>query len=197
MNTRTQLSSDARFCAFITAIECSMIIMPETASAALERVRDGVITGEGPTTNGRIHFSRTIDRQDAALCERILLAAGAEGLPVTREEAEVLLQIDAAALERDEAGRFDDLFMKAIAHHVLSSAGRRVPPRAVALAPSTPLADWAAPHADSNAEVLAWIAGHARGRKRNAQLMTLAGLLLGAAATATAQTLVSVVDLLA
>jgi hypothetical protein len=61
-------------------------------------------------------------------------------------------------------GRFDDLFMKAIAHHVLASAGRPVPPRAVALAPSTPLADWASPHADTDAEVLAWIAGHARGR---------------------------------
>ena len=124
MNTRTELSSDARFCAFITAIECSMIIMPETASAALERVRDGVITGEGPTTNGRIHFSRTIDMQDAALCERILLAAGAEGLPVTREEAEVLLQIDAAALERDEAGQEGDCAPRAVFSRPLRAAAR-------------------------------------------------------------------------
>jgi hypothetical protein len=31
-------------------------------------VRDGVITGEGPTTRGRIHFSRALDAQDAAWC---------------------------------------------------------------------------------------------------------------------------------
>ena len=29
-----------------------------TAAHALTIVRDGVITGEGPTTKGRIHFSR-------------------------------------------------------------------------------------------------------------------------------------------
>jgi hypothetical protein len=197
MNTRIDFSNDASFRAFITAIECSMIIVPDTATAALARVRDGVITGEGPSTNGRAHFSRVVDTQDAALCERILLAAGSEGQPVTRGEAEVLLQIDAAAVERDAAGRFDDLFMKAIAHHVLASAGRPVPPRAVALALSTPLADWASPHADTDAEVLAWIAGHARGRKRNGPLMTLAALLLGAAAASMSQTLVSMVDLIA
>lgn len=197
MSTRIDFSSDASFRAFITAIECSMIIVPETATAALARVRDGVITGEGPTTNGRVHFSRAIDAQDTALCERILLAAGTDGVPVTRDEAEVLLQIDAAALDRDGSGRFDDLFMKAIAHHVLSSAGRSVPPRAVALAPSTPLADWAAPHADTDAEVLAWIAGHARGRKRNGPLMTLAVFLLGTAAASMTQTLASVADLVA
>ena len=129
----------------------------------MRRVRDGVITGEGPTTKGRIHFSRTLDAQDAALCERILIAAGGEGDAVTRAEAEVLIEIDAAAAERVDHGRFDDLFVKAMAHHVLASAGRPVPPREVALAPQTPLSDWA-PHkrGDIDAEVLEWIASHAR-----------------------------------
>ena len=31
-----------------------------TAAHALTVVRDGVITGEGPTTKGRIHFSRAL-----------------------------------------------------------------------------------------------------------------------------------------
>ena len=105
MSKPIELPSDAGFQAFITAIECSMIIVPAVAAGALARVRDGIITGEGPTTKGRIHFSRTLDAQDAALCERILMAAGGEGEPVTRAEAEVLIEIDAAAAERvDTAG---------------------------------------------------------------------------------------------
>ena len=45
-----------------------------TAAHALTIVRDGVITGEGPTTKGRIHFSRALDADDAAWCARILTA---------------------------------------------------------------------------------------------------------------------------
>ena len=198
MSKPIELPSDTGFQAFISAIECSMIIVPAVAAGALARVRDGVITGEGPTTKGRIHFSRTLDAQDAALCERILIAAGGEGDAVTRAEAEVLIEIDAAAAERVDHGRFDDLFVKAMAHHVLASAGRPVPPREVALAPQTPLTDWALhKRGDIDAEVLEWIASHARARKRNGSLMTLAAFLVGAAAASMAQTLAAVGDTLA
>ena len=88
-----------------------------------------VITGEGPTTRGRIHFSRTLDREDAVLCERILLAAGRSGAAVSRAEAEMLLDIDAAATERTDQGRFDDLLAKAVAHYVMAAAGRQIPSR--------------------------------------------------------------------
>jgi len=46
---------------------------------ALAQVCRGVITGEGPTTSGRVHFSRTIDVEDTVLCARILVAAGRHG----------------------------------------------------------------------------------------------------------------------
>ena len=46
----------------------------KTAAHALTIVRDGVITGEGPTTKGRMHFSRALDADDAAWCARILTA---------------------------------------------------------------------------------------------------------------------------
>ncbi|MGD5652426.1 hypothetical protein QUT03_22695, partial [Xanthomonas citri pv. citri] len=44
----------------------------DTAAHALSVVRDGVITGEGPTTKGRVHFSRSLDADDTAWCTRIL-----------------------------------------------------------------------------------------------------------------------------
>jgi hypothetical protein len=40
----------------ITALEPSDISCRTTAALALAVVRDGVITGEGPTTRGRVHF---------------------------------------------------------------------------------------------------------------------------------------------
>src|SRR2546421_6714669 len=90
-----------------TAISCR-----DSAAQALSVVRDGVITGEGPTTRGRVHFSRALDAFDAAWCARILTAAG---WTISRAEAEALFEINDAAAERSDEGRFDDLLAKALA----------------------------------------------------------------------------------
>src|SRR3569832_225314 len=74
----------------------------DTAAHALTIVRDGVITGEGPTTKGRIHFSRALDADDAAWCVRILTAAAVNNQAVSRGEAEVLFEINEAATERTD-----------------------------------------------------------------------------------------------
>src|SRR5262252_8064480 len=114
-----------------------------TAAHALTVVRDGVITGEGPTTKGRIHFSRSLDADDAAWCARILTAVAVNDQPVSRAEAEALFEINEAATERTDAGRFDDLLTKAVAHHTASACGLPVPPRSVALSPETDIESWA------------------------------------------------------
>src|SRR5437588_12959905 len=85
-----------------------------TAALALAVVRDGVITGEGPTTKGRVHFSRALDADDAAWCARILTATAVEHQPVRRAEAEALVEINDAASERGDDGRFDDLSAKRV-----------------------------------------------------------------------------------
>src|SRR5262249_35308289 len=115
----------------------------DTAPHALAIVRDGVITGEGPTTRGRVHFSRALDADDAALCARILTAHAVADLPVSRAEAEALFEINDAATERSDNGRFDDLLAKAVAHHAASVSGLPVPPRNVALSPDTDIESWA------------------------------------------------------
>ena len=120
---------------------------PVLAALALTEVWRGVITGEGPTASGRVHFSRTIDAEDTALCRRILIAAGGRtGTPVSREEADILIDIQEAVIERKDSGAFDELFAKAIAHHMIAAAGRAVPPRPVALASEKPLSPPGSPH---------------------------------------------------
>jgi hypothetical protein len=152
-------------------------------------VRDGVITGEGPTTKGRVHFSRALDADDAAWCARILTATAVEHQPVSRGEAEALFEIDAAAAERSDEGRFDDLLAKAVVHHAASASGFPVPPRTVALAPETAIESWAPTEAAGvDTEVLKWIASQMRGKRRsNRTLMTLVATIVGAATGPLAQ----------
>ena len=168
------------------AAEASEVPQPscrKTAAHALTVVRDGVITGEGPTTKGRIHFSRALDADDAAWCERILGASALASQPVSRDEAEALFAINEAAAERSDDGRFDDLFAKAVVHHAASASGLPVPPRAVALSPDVAIETWAPTKAVGvNIEVLEWIASQMRAKRvSNAAVMTLVTTVVGAA----------------
>jgi hypothetical protein len=167
-----------------TALEPTKISCRNTAAQALTIVRDGVITGEGPTTKGRVHFSRELDADDAAWCARILTATAVEHQPVSRAEAEALFEIDDAAAERSDDGRFDDLLAKAVVHHAASESGLPVPPRTVALSPDTSIESWAPTRAAGvDIEVLEWIAARMRGKRRsNRTLMRLVATIVGVAA---------------
>jgi hypothetical protein len=153
----------------------------ETAASMLAIVRDGVITGEGPTTSGRVHFSRVLDTDDVAWCERILTAKSVNEAPISRAEAEALFEIDVAATERSDEGRFEDLLAKAIAHHAASASGLPVPPRSVALSPETDLESWAPANARGvKTDILEWVASQMRGKRpSNRALMTMVATLVG------------------
>jgi len=168
----------------IAVLEPSKISCRNTAALALTVVRDGVITGEGPTTKGRVHFSRALDADDAAWCARILTATAVEHQPVSRAEAEALFEINDAAAERSDNGRFDDLLAKAVVHHAASVSGLPVPSRTVALSPETAIESWAPAHsAGVDTEVLEWIASQMRGKHRsNRTLMSLVATIVGVAA---------------
>jgi hypothetical protein len=169
----------------------------DSAAQALAIVRDGVITGEGPTTKGRVHFSRALDAADAAWCAKILTARAVEHQPVSRAEAEALFEINDAATERSDDGRFDDLLAKAVAHHAASASGLPVPPRTVALSPDTDIESWAPVRsANVDADVLKWIASHMRGKRHNNRtLMAMVATFVGAAALPLAAQLPQVFDI--
>lgn len=173
------------FAELIRIIEHSPIANGEVAANALSVLRDGVITGEGPTARGRVHFSRALDGDDANWCARILTAPGIDGQPVSRAEAQMLFAIDEAAAERSDDGAFDALFARALVHHAAAASGLPVPPRAVALSSDTAIGDWAPTKAVGvDTEVLEWISGQMRGkRRRNTTLMSVISTLLVGAAT--------------
>ena len=182
-----------------TSAESSDVPQPscrKTAARALTIVRDGVITGEGPTTRGRIHFSRALDADDVAWCARILTVSAVEHEPVSRAEVEALFEISDAAAERTDNGRFDDLLAKAVAHYAASESGLPVPPRTVALSPDTDIESWAPMRAAKiDTKALEWIASRMRGKRHsNRRLAAMVATLLGVAALPLAQ-LPGVLDL--
>ena len=173
----------------IGAFEMSKSDDQDVAVYALGIVRDGVITGEGPTTRGHIHFSRALDARDAAWCARILTATAVADEPVSRAEAEALFEINAAAKERSDNGQFDDLFAKAIVHHTASASGFPVPPRTIALSPDTAIESWAPTRAAClDIEVLEWIASQmCRKFRGNLKAMKLFAAIVGATTLPLAQ----------
>ena len=77
--------------AAVAPIDIFAIASRKDVVAALAKIRNGVITGEGPTAGGRVHFSRMLDSTDTSWCVHLLTAAAVDNQPVSREEAEALI----------------------------------------------------------------------------------------------------------
>ncbi|MCC7252528.1 hypothetical protein [Hyphomicrobium sp.] len=112
------------------------------ATFALEQVAGAVIHGFGPLRRvpGPLALQGavpgTIGEPEIALIRTILNAFGGDSaLPLTRPEAEILLDINRAVAGRLPPPAWTDLFAKAVANVVLAEHGYAVPPRAVALTP--------------------------------------------------------------
>jgi len=101
---------------------------------ALDQVQLGVVGGKG--TIGRNHNADagTITEAEVELVRRMLYAFGGPGnVAVTKEEAEVLFDMNNATSELDNHPAWSDLFVKAVANFLMAASGYSVPSRAEAL----------------------------------------------------------------
>jgi hypothetical protein len=102
---------------------------------ALEQVKTAAINGTGPLRSGKTLEPGRVGEAEVDLLRRILYSFGGEGnIAVTRPEAEVLFDIDAATAGADNHPAWTDLFVKAIANSVMAASGYATPPREIALA---------------------------------------------------------------
>ncbi|MCC6947055.1 MAG: hypothetical protein IT539_04735 [Bradyrhizobiaceae bacterium] len=132
----------AGFAAIRRVIEHSKDPAPQLAAFAVEQVRAAVVTGDGAASGWRTHLGRTIDATDTALLHSLLVAAGGKASrPVTRVEAEAMFNLHDAVAAANNHPSFDDLFFKAIAHHLLAAAGCAVLSRRDMLAPDPQLVE--------------------------------------------------------
>lgn len=101
---------------------------------ALQQVKAAVISGAGPLRNGMSLEPGRITAGEVDLLRRILYAFGGDGhVAVTREEADILFDIDEAVEDADPNPAWTDLFVKAVANVIMASSGYAVPSREEAL----------------------------------------------------------------
>jgi hypothetical protein len=104
---------------------------------ALHQVRAAVVDGDGPLAGIADADPGRVSRHETDLVRRILFAAGdgsSAGEAISRAEAEVIFDINDAALGSNNDPQWPDLFVKTVANCVMAVSGYQAPPRQVALA---------------------------------------------------------------
>ncbi|MEO1748265.1 MAG: hypothetical protein AAFR27_06535 [Pseudomonadota bacterium] len=102
---------------------------------ALKQVAEVVINGQGALAKGRIARAGVVTKADVDMLRRVLYAFGGEGQAmVTRDEAEVLFDINDVTVEAENDPGWSDLFTKAIGFSLLAAFGYVQPTRDEALA---------------------------------------------------------------
>lgn len=100
----------------------------------LEQVKAAVIHADGPLRKGKTLPPGQITEGEVDLLRRILYAFGGDGnVAVTREEADVLFDIDEAVRNGPANAAWTDLFVKAVANVMMAASGYSVPSREEAL----------------------------------------------------------------
>jgi hypothetical protein len=129
VKTRTELEL------LVKILEQSRVSPESLVGFALSQVRSAVVEGSGPVRSGASLQPGRIGKAEIELLRRILYAYGGDGnIAVTRTEADVLFDINDATRTADNDAEWADLFVKAVANHLLAGHGHEVPPRDVALA---------------------------------------------------------------
>ena len=104
------------------------------AKFALNQVKYAVMTGLGPLRAGRDTLAGEISPGEVDLLRRILYAFGGNGhVAITREEADIIFDIDEAVSKSAPNAAWTDLFVKAVANVMMATSGYAVPSREEAL----------------------------------------------------------------
>lgn len=103
-------------------------------SFALRQVRIGVLEGDGYVGRNRKLEPGIVGEDETELVRRVLFAFGGDGnVAVTRQEAEILIEINDATAEAGNHPAWSDLFVKALANFFMAASGYQVPTRQEAL----------------------------------------------------------------
>lgn len=107
---------------------------PQLVKFALEKVKEAVVSGEGPTRRGMQLKPGSIGAAEVDMLRRILYAfGGSSACAISREEAEALFDINDATLYGENDPSWQDLFVKAVANHLMAISGYSVPSRQEAI----------------------------------------------------------------
>ncbi|MCC2098903.1 MAG: hypothetical protein KDJ29_18570 [Hyphomicrobiales bacterium] len=126
--------SDTELELLVHVLEKAKSSPPQLVRYALEKVKEAVVTGEGPTRKGMELNPGSIGAAEVDMLRRILYAfGGGSACAISRDEAEILFDINDATLFGDNDPSWQDLFVKAIANHLMAISGYSVPSRQEAI----------------------------------------------------------------
>lgn len=132
--TGGQVKTKSEFDLAVSVLEKARWAPVSLARFALEQVKNAILTGAGPLRTGKGIPLGTITAGEVDLLRRILYAFGGDGhVAITREEADILFDIDEAVEHAVPNAAWTDLFVKAVANVIMATSGYAVPSREEAL----------------------------------------------------------------
>ena len=118
----------------IKVIERASEVPPSFAAFALDQIATAVLEGNGALLNDAELKPGVIGAPEAALLRRVMYGVGAEGrLAVSREEVEVLFDLNDKTIETENHPEWTDVFIKAVACHLMAAGGYQVVDRKEAM----------------------------------------------------------------
>ncbi|WP_428669479.1 hypothetical protein [Roseibium sp.] len=136
-----QVTADGHICTR-TELDAVLHVLEKAKQAperlqhfALRAVANSVISGEGATRSGAELKPGVIADGEVELLRRVLYAgSGSRGIAISKDEAEVLFDLNDATVEAENAPSWSELFAKAVANYLMAMSGFTPPSRDVALA---------------------------------------------------------------
>jgi hypothetical protein len=118
----------------VNILDKSTSCPPRLSAYVLAQVKHAVLHGEGPLRWERHLAPGRVTSGDVDLLRRVLYAAGGQQhMAITREEASVLFDINDQTDTEANDPSWHDLFVKAVANHIMFASGYMVPSREEAL----------------------------------------------------------------
>ncbi len=118
----------------VTVLEQARWSPPSLVKFCIEQVRNAVLDEDSPLRNGNNENIGTITESEVELIRRMIYAFGGDGnIAITKDEAEMLFDINDAVAPSGVNQAWTELFVKAITNSVMASSGYKVPSREEAL----------------------------------------------------------------
>ena len=118
----------------VKVIERASEVPTQLSAYALNQVKIAVLEGNGPLLCDNELKPGVIGAPEAQLIRRIMYGVGAEGrIAISKEEVQVLFDLNDQTVEVENDPEWTDVFIKAVACHLMAAGGYQVADRQEAL----------------------------------------------------------------
>ncbi|MEM9278460.1 MAG: hypothetical protein AAGA76_07785 [Pseudomonadota bacterium] len=124
------VQSDSELELLIKIIERAKTVPDQLSAFALKEVAHAVLEGNGKLIGNERLVAGVIGEPEAKLIRRVMYGAGEGGrIAVSKEEVEVLFDLNDKTVEIENHPEWNDVFVKAVAAHLMMAVGYKALPR--------------------------------------------------------------------